>query len=147
MIHAPKREERLAAVPLFCDLDDAELEQVSHLMTDIRAGAGAVLMRQGESGSEFVIVLDGQVEVTHDGRSVATLGPGTWFGEIALLDSRPRTATVAAKTTVTIEVLTRNEFCTLLADVPDLSVKLLATMARRLAELKGDDVLRGSGRV
>jgi CRP-like cAMP-binding protein len=69
---------------------------------------------------------------------VAERGPGSYIGEIALLDHRPRTATVVAKTTVKIEVIGQREFAGLLAEVPELSQQLLAAMARRLEALEPD---------
>jgi CRP-like cAMP-binding protein len=100
-----------------------------------------VLARQGEIGREFVILLDGEVEVARDGRVIAVRGPGEYIGEIALLDDRPRSATVSAKTDVTAEVLNRAEFVSLLADAPELSSRIMATMARRLAELDSESNL------
>jgi CRP/FNR family cyclic AMP-dependent transcriptional regulator len=81
------------------------------------------------------IVIDGEIEVTRDGRLIATHGPGTYAGEIALLDHRPRTATVVAKTRVQLEVIGPREFAGLLAEVPELSQQLLESVARRLADL------------
>jgi CRP-like cAMP-binding protein len=80
-------------------------------------------------------VLDGEIEVRQGDRVVAERGPGSYIGEIALLDHRPRTATVVAKTPVKIEVIGQREFAGLLAAVPELSQQLLAAMARRLEAL------------
>ena len=66
---------------------------------------------------------------------IATRGPGTYVGEIALLDHRPRTATVVAKTPVSIEVIGQREFAGLLSEVPEISQKLIPAMAKRLADL------------
>jgi CRP-like cAMP-binding protein len=85
-----------------------------------------------------VIVLDGEVEVSRDGKAIAVRRAGDYIGEIALLDNRPRTATVTAKTKVAVEVLSRAEFSSLLADAPELSSQIMATIARRLAELDGE---------
>ena len=93
---------------------------------------GAVLTKEGMSGREFFIVLDGWIEVYHDGRIIADYGPGYVFGEIALIDDRPRTATVVAKTQVTVDVIAQREFWALLDQVPKLSKKLLQVVARRV---------------
>ncbi len=69
---------------------------------------------------------------------IATRQPGDYVGEIALLDRRPRTATVVASTPVSVEVLSRREFVSLLAEVPELSVQIMATMAARLADLEAE---------
>ena len=126
--------ERLTAVPLFANLDKKHLKQISSLATQIEVKAGKDLTREGEHGSEFIIVLEGEAEVKVDGQVVATRGPGDYFGEIALLANRPRTATVTAKTPMRIEVIGRREFQTLLEDNPGIATELLAATADRLAE-------------
>jgi CRP/FNR family transcriptional regulator, cyclic AMP receptor protein len=132
-------DERLATVPLFEGLSKKQLRRVSVLMTPLDLPAGKVLTREGQPGYEFVIVLEGEVEVRQGDRVVATRGPGEYVGEIALLDKRPRTATVVATTPVSVEVLSRREFMSLLVEAPELSEQILATMAQRLA----DDARRG----
>ena len=127
-------DERLAEVPLFKGLSKKHLREVSSLATQIKGEAGKVLTREGEQGNEFIIVLDGEVEVREGDQVIATRGAGDYIGEIALLDNRPRTATVVATTPVTLEVIGRREFKTLLNDVPEINEQVLATMAQRLAE-------------
>ncbi|HEV2993212.1 MAG TPA: cyclic nucleotide-binding domain-containing protein [Acidimicrobiia bacterium] len=131
-----KTEEWLQRVPLFRGLSKKQLRLVSSLATRLDEPAGAVLTKEGRSGHEFVIVLDGEIEVRKGDRVVATRGPGSYVGEIALLDNRPRTATVVAKTPVVIEVIGRREFRGLLAETPELADEIMATMAQRLAELE-----------
>src|SRR5262245_1387829 len=134
-------DKELAGVPLFAGLSKRQLAQISGLMTPVELSAGKVLARQGEIGREFVILLDGEVEVARDGRVIAVRGPGDYIGEIALLDDRPRTATVIAQTDLSAEVLNRAEFFSLLADAPELSSRIMATMGRRLAELDSESNL------
>jgi CRP/FNR family transcriptional regulator, cyclic AMP receptor protein len=129
-------DERLAEVPLFEGLSKQQLRRISSLMTRIDRPGGQVLTREGEQGSEFFIVLEGEVEVRRGDRVIATRRPGDYVGEIALLDKRPRTASVVATTPVSVEVLSRREFVSLLAEAPELSEQIMATMARRLAELE-----------
>jgi CRP/FNR family transcriptional regulator, cyclic AMP receptor protein len=130
-----KIEEQLAKIPLFEGLSKKELRLVSQLATPLSEPAGTVLVREGAAGHEFIIVLDGEIEVLKGDTVVATRGPGTYVGEIALLDHRPRTATVVAKTPVSIEVIGQREFAGLLSEVPEISAKLLPVMAARLADL------------
>jgi CRP/FNR family transcriptional regulator, cyclic AMP receptor protein len=132
-------DEQLAAVPLFAGLSKKQLRRVSSLMTRLDRPAGKVLTKEGQHGYEFFIVLEGEVEVRQGDRVIATRGPGEYVGEIALLDNRPRTATVVAATPVSVEVLSRREFKSLLIEAPELSEQILATMAQRLA----DDARRG----
>jgi CRP-like cAMP-binding protein len=128
-------DERLADVPLFKGLPKKHLREISSLATQIKGDEGKVLTREGEVGNEFIIVLEGEVEVREGNNVVATRGPGDYIGEIALLDNRPRTATVVAKGPVVLEVIGRREFNTLLHDVPEINEHILATMAQRLAEV------------
>lgn len=130
-------DERLAQVPLFRTLDKKHLRQISSLATQIDVEAGKELTRQGEYGNEFIIVLEGEAEVRVDGKVVATRGPGDYFGEIALVANRPRTATVVARTPMKIEVIGRREFQTMLHDNPSIAAELLAVTAERLAEIDG----------
>ena len=131
-----KTEEWLAKVPLFNGLSKKQLREVSSLATRLDEPAGAELTKEGRVGNEFIIVLEGEIEIRRGTDVVATRGPGSYVGEIALLDNRPRTATVVAKTPVVIEVIGRREFRTLLADAPELQAEIMSTMAQRLAELE-----------
>ena len=131
-----KTEEWLAQVPLFNGLSKKQLREVSSLATRLDEPAGTELTKEGRVGNEFIIVLEGEIEVRKGDEVVATRGPGSYVGEIALIDNRPRTATVVAKTPVVIEVIGRREFRTLLADAPELQAEIMNTMAQRLAELE-----------
>jgi CRP/FNR family transcriptional regulator, cyclic AMP receptor protein len=131
-------EEQLARVPLFEGLSKKELRLVAQLSTYLEEPAGAVLTKEGEAGHEFIIVLDGDVEVRRGDQVIATRGPGTYVGEIALLDHRPRTATVVATSPVRLEVIGQREFAGLMAEVPEISQKLLPVMAKRLADLDAE---------
>jgi CRP-like cAMP-binding protein len=135
MEHHAWIDEQLARVPLFQGLSNKQLRRISALMTRIDRPAGQVLTREGQPGSEFFIVLEGEVEVRQRDRVIATRQAGDYVGEIALLDKRPRTATVVAKTPVSVEVLNRREFLSLLAEVPELTEHILLTMGQRLADL------------
>ena len=128
-------DERLAEVPLFEGLSKKELSLVSSLATQLKVPAGKALTTEGRAGHEFIIVLEGEVEVRHGDDVIAKRGAGDYFGEISLLDGRPRTATVVASTPAIIEVIPQREFLGLVSQVPELSQKLLATMAARLADL------------
>jgi CRP/FNR family transcriptional regulator, cyclic AMP receptor protein len=128
-------DERLAEIPLFAGLGKKDLRRISGLATRLEEPAGKVLTKEGQQGYEFIIVLEGEVEVRQGGQVIAKRGAGDYFGEIALLDNRPRTATVVATTPVVIEVIERREFLGLVAEVPEIGQAIMATMAQRLSEL------------
>jgi CRP-like cAMP-binding protein len=129
--------EQLAGVQLFSALSELELRRVSEIAVRSHEPAGALLAREGERGNELIVILDGSVEVRHQGRLVATLGAGDHFGEIALVDEHARrTATVVATSRVTVAYLGRHEFVRLLSSSPQVASSMLAAMATRLAELE-----------
>jgi CRP/FNR family cyclic AMP-dependent transcriptional regulator len=133
-------DELLAQVPLFAGLSKKDLREVSGSATRLNLSEGRELTHQGGRGYEFIVVLEGTVDVLIDGNLVATCGAGDFFGEMALLEDRPRTATVVAKTDVIVDVIGRPEFAVLLADHPQIDAQLRAAMDRRLAE---DEALLG----
>jgi CRP-like cAMP-binding protein len=127
--------DELAKIPLFRNLSAKQLTAVDRLVTTVDVQPGRELIRQGEPGREFFVVVEGEAEVRRDGEIVGTRGPGAFFGEMALLLDRPRNASVIASTAMTIDVINRQEFRQLLDDFPDLHAPLLAATAERLSEL------------
>ena len=127
-------DELLADVPLFAGLSDKERRQVGSLATRVNVPAGAKLAHQGKPGREFIVVLDGTADVLVDDKVVATCGPGEFFGEIALLEHTPRTATVVARTDAVVDVINQAEFATLLADHPSIGDTLRAAAAERQSD-------------
>ena len=128
--------ERFRSVPIFSACSDAELAEVDRVADEVHVEAGRTIMSQGDLGQELAVIIEGQVEVVRDGTAIATLGPGSHFGEIALLDSLTRTATVRAVSDVVLEVIDRRGLNTLLDDVPSIARSLLAGMSQRVAELE-----------
>ena len=134
-------EHTLAEVPLFASLSPQQLLLVANLATRLEFPAASLLVEEGQIGREFLVVLEGEIEVCHDGELVVTRGPGSFVGEIALLHHRPRTASVIALSHVVAAVIDAREFATLLADVPELRREITATVAQRLADLAGHEGL------
>lgn len=126
--------DHLAKVPLFASLGKKQLQQVAKLSTELPVEAGRELVDQGRLGQEFFLILEGTATVKRNGRKVATLGPGQYFGELSLLDRGPRSASVVADTKMDLLVLSTREFGGLLDEVPGIAPKILATMAQRLRE-------------
>lgn len=128
------RQRLLAHVALFSACTDKELDRLARHAEIVDFQAGEVLMTEGEAGHEFYAIIDGEVGVTSGGQTVAKLGPGAYVGEMALLDPGPRTATVAALRDTQTVLLSSREFYAAIDEVPGLSRKLLAGMAKRLRE-------------
>src|SRR2546421_12588428 len=98
-------DQTLSRIPIFAECSKKELRAISKLVTPMNIAAGRVLTQQGETGREFMIIANGNATVRRNGRKVATLGPGDFFGELSVLAGVPRTATVTADTDMVVEVL------------------------------------------
>jgi CRP-like cAMP-binding protein len=122
----------LAKVPLFSDCSKRDLDLIAHVAKDVSHRAGTVIAREGEPGVGLFIILDGKAEVTIGGVKKTTLGAGDFFGEIALLDGGPRTATVTALTDLKLLGLTEWVFRGLMMEHPAIALKTLQQMAGRL---------------
>lgn len=129
-----KTLDHLAGIPLFSGLSRKDLQHLRGLCNEIEVPKGKVLCKQGSVGYECFVIVDGTASVEADGHVLTTLGAGAYFGELALLDKQPRSATVTALGPMTVLVLGPREFSAALAEVPGLAGKLLASMARRLRE-------------
>jgi CRP/FNR family transcriptional regulator, cyclic AMP receptor protein len=129
---ADPKVDLLSHVKMFSSLNKKELRLISRTSEVVKAPAGTTLVTEGSIGHEFYLVLSGQATVRRNGRKVATLGPGQYFGELAILDRGPRSATVSAETDVELVVLGQREFMGVLAEVPPVAHKLLVSMAGRL---------------
>jgi CRP/FNR family transcriptional regulator, cyclic AMP receptor protein len=132
MAKAQKGIDYLATVGLFSVLSTAELRQVMKAADELDVDAGNVLVVEGRVGHEFFLILQGEAVVRRNGTQIARLGPGEYFGELALLDHGPRSATVVAATDMRLLVLGQREFAGLLQTIPGMAAKILVTMAHRL---------------
>lgn len=126
------KADALGRCPFFADLSRGELRELAKVTEDMEVEEGKSLTREGAAGSEFFVIVDGEVAVTKDGSEIRTMGEGDFFGEISLLEDRPRTATVTAKTPLRFFVLTRQNFRTLLAQQPELEEKVTSALEERL---------------
>jgi CRP-like cAMP-binding protein len=126
--------EHLASVPLFSACSKKELATVARRAEDVSVEPGKVLVREGAAGAEFFVIVEGTAEVSRHGHKVAELGPGAFFGDLALLDKAPRNATVTAVTPMELVVLGQREFAGIIDEVPGFAHKLLAGLAHRLRQ-------------
>ena len=124
--------EHLRRVPLFAKMGNRELERLGELADEVEIGLDTVLAEQGAIGHEFFIVLEGRVMVL-DGRTpVRSLGPGDFFGEIALIERVPRTATVRAEGIVRLLVIGHREFNALMDEFPTVRTAVMDALAERV---------------
>jgi putative iron-dependent peroxidase len=122
----------LREVPLFESLDVSHLRRLAELSVERRAADGDVLMRQGETGDEFFVVMEGSVVVERDGHRLARLGPGDFLGEVALIDGRPRTATASADGDTQLLVLDHRHFDALLDEFPGIGRQVARALVDRI---------------
>ena len=125
--------DTLATVPLFSACSKKELQMVAKSADHVTVPPGNVVVTEGAAGTEFFVILDGRAHVERHGREVASLGPGSFFGDLALLDRAPRNASVIADTELEVARVGQRAFDALL-EQPGFSKKLLAGLARRLRQ-------------
>jgi protein phosphatase len=128
----------LRQIPLFNGLDGRRIERIGQLADEVEVPDGRVLMRQGENGSEMMVIVRGQVGVERDGHRLNTLGPGDFFGEIALVEEGPRTATVTAEGPTSVLVVGHREFHALMDEFSDVSDHIMRVLAHRIRRLDPD---------
>jgi CRP/FNR family cyclic AMP-dependent transcriptional regulator len=126
--------ELLAGVPLFAGCSKKELGEISTLADELSFPEGTTLIEEGRQGHEFFVLVEGSVDVRRKGRKVSSLGDGSFFGEMSLVSSRPRNATVTASSPVRVLVIHEQAFRRLLRDSPPIQLKVLQTLADRAAE-------------
>jgi CRP-like cAMP-binding protein len=127
-----EKVELLRRIPLFADCTKPELIEVAISADEREASQGDRLTEEGRRGREFFILVEGEVSVTRSGKKLADLGPGDWFGEIAILTYKPRTATVTATSPVRALVIGDREFRRVVETTPRIALKVLRNVAERL---------------
>lgn len=133
MLRKNAKVELIKRVPLFSHCSKKELGLVAQIADEIDLPEGKTLMREGDRGREFFILVEGSADVRRRNRKVNTLEDGDFFGEIALVSQRPRTATVTTSSPVRALVVTEQSFRSLLKDAPDVQRKVLQALADRVA--------------
>ncbi len=122
----------LARVPLFASCTPREIEAIEAVAQEHSYDTGQIIVTQGTPGQAFYTVLTGRVEIVRDGNSLGAFGPGDFFGEMSLLDSAPRSATIRAIEPVRCLMLSSWDFKALLERHPSIAIKLLEVLSRRL---------------
>ena len=133
-----QKVELLSKVPLLAGLSRKDLVQVAQISDEVDLPAGRVLMKQGSYGSEFFVIISGNVRVERDGQVLRELGPGDFLGELALLGNIARTATATCVDDGRFLVLGHREFHSLLSQYPDIQSTVLHAVAQRMARLEPD---------
>ena len=124
-------EQKLKSIPLFASLPKRELRRIAQAADEIDVSTGKELLRRGEFAYEFMVIEDGEAEVTRDGEHVADLGPGDFLGEIAALEHGTRNASVLARSPMCLIVMTAQDLRQLASAIPELGETLRATAEER----------------
>lgn len=136
----PSVANSLAKVPIFSECSKRELAIITRASKEVVHKEGTVIAREGERGVGLFLILEGQCSVTIGGKVKAKLGPGDFFGEVALLDGGPRTATVTALSPVKLIGITGWVFRGLLMEHPSIALKTLEAVAGRLRSVSKEPV-------
>jgi CRP-like cAMP-binding protein len=126
--------KRLEHVALFSTLSKKELERLASWTDEVTVREGEELATQGNFAHEFFLIEDGAAEVRKDGETIGELGPGDFFGEIGLLETDRRTASVVATTPLTVIVMAQREFASMERDMPAVADRIRAAIRARLSE-------------
>ena len=122
----------LKKVPLFSNLSQRHLREISKHVDEVQVKREWVLAREGKKGWEFIFVVDGKARVEKNGKLIRQLSRGDFFGEISLIDGEPRTATVIAETEMTLLIVHKTSFDHLIDTIPDLQKKMLVSLCQYL---------------
>jgi len=126
--------DHLRKVPIFSKLSAKELEHIARSVKERVYESGTVIIKEGDPGLGFFLITEGRVDVSHRDHRIRDMGPGEFFGEMALMEEAPRSATVTAKERTRCLQLVRWDFRALLKENPDLAVRMLEVVVQRLRE-------------
>ena len=132
------KTDMLRRVPLFAGCKTSALEQIGQLADEVDVPDGHTLIREGTFGEEFFLIVEGRVRIERGGRTVRTLGPGEFLGEIALIDKGRTTATATTEGPAKLFVLAHREFNSLLDRSPAIRLEVMTALAERVRQLEPD---------
>jgi CRP/FNR family transcriptional regulator, cyclic AMP receptor protein len=130
-------EQTLGRVPLFSQVKPKELKKLGERMSERTFSEGDTITVEGETGIGFFVIEEGEASVSVEGKTVATLGPGEYFGEVALIDSGPRSATVTAGSELRCRGMSAWDFQPFIEEHPEVAWSLLVHLVTRLREAEG----------
>jgi CRP/FNR family cyclic AMP-dependent transcriptional regulator len=134
MLRRDHRAELLAKVPLFSGCSKRDLQKIAAISDELDFRRGKQLTRQGGPGREFFVLLEGSADVVRNDERINMLGAGDFFGEMALISQKPRSATVTTTTPVRALIITETNFRRLLRENPTISIKVLQAIADRTSD-------------
>jgi CRP-like cAMP-binding protein len=134
---AKNTEDVLKSVPLFEGLSKSELKHIAGETREELYSPGQEIVSEGQSGGPFYVITEGQATASVDGKKTGDLGPGGYFGEMALFDGSPRSATITADTHVKALAVTSFNFLAILQDNWDITRKIMAQLSSRIRKLEG----------
>jgi CRP-like cAMP-binding protein len=130
----------LAGVRLFSACTREELGELARLFDESERPAGTVLVREGDAGREFFVIVEGTATASVGGGTIAKLGPGDFFGEMSLLEHAPRSATVTADTDLELLVMDPRSFSSLVGTAPSVGMRMMRTLSERLRTIESAPV-------
>ncbi len=133
----PVTADLLRLVPLFAGMSDRSFEAIGAAATDVTFAAGEPIVRQGDPGTAFYVIVGGRARVDRDGTTLRDLGPGDFLGEIALVDGSARTATVTALEPIEALTVKRDDFLDLLERLPVFRLEVLSALTQRIRATGG----------
>lgn len=128
----------LRHVPMFASCKTSVLEEIGRLADEVDVGDGYVLIREGTFGEQFVMIVDGRVRIDRGGRTLKTMGPGEFLGEISLIDKGRTTATATTEGPAKLLVLSHQGFNSLLDQSPAIRLEIMTALANRVRQLEPD---------
>ena len=134
------KRDILKQVPLFSNLSNKNLDEISMISDEVQKKAGTVLAKEGDVGSEFILIVEGEARVEKGGKTINNLPSSSFFGEVSIIDGKPRTATVIADTDVKLLVIHSRFFHELLEKVPGLAKEILLALCHYLREAESKNL-------
>lgn len=131
-----ERAQALRTIPLFRELDGSDLEQVAKMSFGVMRQPGEVIIQEGDVGTEMFLLVDGTARVERNGQVIGEVGRNSVIGEMALIDTHRRSASIIAETECELLAVPYDKFWTFVDHVPSVQRKLLVTLSRRIRELE-----------